>query len=503
MMRAGTHPSLEDLALFAENAQGIPMEEIEQHLATCEECSNAVLMHYETQSAGQIGLLVESSTALTGDSTPAAKPRRNPFAGLFSGIVANLVIGEGLSHLHHAPGLAGGHEHPADPLHENSNATDVRNAPGAASDYLHGRHEAGTGTSMHERHVFHQAPHAFGLHPTDAVSDAVHQQYSDTCAIQCQHLILNQFGIPVSETQLVREAIHDGIYSPGHGTKPGDVGRLLEDHGLPVHRYAGANVFNLAVELGKGHKVIVGVDSGSLWHTNSLLGELAAHFGFTAADHAVIVSGINTHDPQHPTIIVTDPGTGDVAKEYPVHDFLEAWHGSHFTLVATADPAPPTLPEMAHFDYSQGHISQIGAVPYEFAAQLAQQAVHEADPSVLARVDDAFLSFVHGDAHLDHYTGTEGHGDYHHAASDLLSAAHGDSGESAQGHFSSSFHDSGISAEHGPFHDHADPGFDSLAGSQGDHLPWHHDTHHDVSSDHGSGDQTDPFTFPGDDDHQQ
>jgi len=511
-MRAGGHPSLEDLALFAENAPGAGVREIEEHLAHCEECSTAVLMHCEAQSAEEIGLSPEGRMATnTASVPPKPKSRPNPFAGLFSGILANVAIGEGLTHLRHQPGLAGSHDHAPEPAPGDPHASDVRNAASHASDYLHGRHEADTpsmernsGASMHDPHVFHKASENIGLHPTNDVSEYVHQEYQDTCAIQCQHLILNQFGVPATETQLVREAIADGIYSPGHGTNPADVGKLLEDHGLAVHRYFGANVFNLAVELGQGHKVIVGVDSGSLWHTNTILEDIWKHFGFGSADHAVIVSGINTQDPEHPTVIVTDPGTGDVAKEYPIKDFLEAWRGSHFSFVSTADPAPPSLPEMAHFDYAQGHISGIGSAPYEFAAQLAREAAHEADPLVLARVDDAFLSFVHGHASLDPYTVPGlSHTDFSHAASDLVSAAHSGDAEPTHAAFSSGLHDSDAATGHVAFHDHHGQGFDPIGGTGVEPSPIHHEGHHEAWGDHGSGGDVDPSAFTGGDEHHE
>ena len=329
---------------------------------------------------------------------------------------------------------------------------------------------------------YSDAPKLIGLHGSQEVSRYVHQGYADTCAIQCQHLILNQFGIPVTETQLVKEAIADHIYTPGRGTNPAYAGRLLEDHGLAVHRYANANIMNLAVELGQGHKVIVGVESGSLWHTNTVFEDIRSFFGLGAADHAVIVSGINTENWPHATVIVTDPGDGSVAREYPLDDFLAAWRGSHFSMVATADPAPPSLPEMAHFDYAEGHIPEIGGVPFEFAAQLAQQASHESDPAVLSRMDEGFLSLVHGHAGLDAYAGAlHSQTDFPHAVSDFTSAAH-----------HSPFDHSG---EHPPFdhahHDHTPADLHPQGSGFG--YPDHHD-----SNDPDAG----PGFFGGDiDDH--
>ena len=50
----------------------------------------------------------------------------------------------------------------------------------------------------------------------------VQQAYSDTCAIKSQQLILNDFGIPCTEDDLVRTSIEQGWYD-GNGTSMQDV----------------------------------------------------------------------------------------------------------------------------------------------------------------------------------------------------------------------------------------------------------------------------------------
>jgi hypothetical protein len=143
---------------------------------------------------------------------------------------------------------------------------------------------------------------------------------------------------------------------PGAGTQPHDVGKLLELHGVGVHRYQHASIFHLAQELAEGRKVIVGVDAKELWESNSVLEEIRDALGFAEANHAVVVSGIDTSDPDHIRVLVSDPGTGQAIAAYPLEQFLDAWRDSDFFLVATNDPAPPHLPEMAHFDYQLGHL---------------------------------------------------------------------------------------------------------------------------------------------------
>lgn len=110
------------------------------------------------------------------------------------------------------------------------------------------------------------------------------QAYSDTCAIKSQQLILNEFGIPCSEDDLVRYSAEHGWYN---GTSMEDVGNLLEDAGIPCTRQCDANVFNLVKELSQGHKVIVGVDSNELWG-NRFVEWLNDFFLGETPDHALL-----------------------------------------------------------------------------------------------------------------------------------------------------------------------------------------------------------------------
>ncbi|GIW83370.1 MAG: hypothetical protein KatS3mg105_5177 [Gemmatales bacterium] len=181
------------------------------------------------------------------------------------------------------------------------------------------------------------------------------QSYPDTCAIRCQEYILECFtGQELDERTFVQEAYDRGWYTPGGGTPLLHVGDLLELHGIEVTRYVNSNIFHLANELAQGHKVIVGLDSNELWCGDSdgawLFQQVQDYFGFAGADHAVIVTGIDTTDPGNPQVIVTDPGTGEPFARYPYEQFVEAWRDSNFFMVATVEPTPASLPEMANFD---------------------------------------------------------------------------------------------------------------------------------------------------------
>lgn len=190
------------------------------------------------------------------------------------------------------------------------------------------------------------------------------QNYADTCAIKSQQLILNEFGIPATEDQLVQYSYERGWYSgEGDGTMMGDVGNLLEHAQIPCTRQANANVFNLVSELSQGHKVIVGVDSGELWG-NKFMSWLNDFFYGDTPDHALIVSGIDTSDPNNIKVVITDPGTGDLNKSYPLDQFMDAWSDASCYMVSTDIPTPSVVSGMENFNYEVNHIDSVAGMSY-------------------------------------------------------------------------------------------------------------------------------------------
>lgn len=199
------------------------------------------------------------------------------------------------------------------------------------------------------------APKDFGT-PPDLDPSEVYQYYPDTCAIRSQQLILKDFGIEISQEELIQQAHDHGWYAPGEGTSPLDVGKLLELNGVPVRQYENGNIFSLVNELAQGHKVIVGVDANELWNDGP---DWLDQLGVNTPNHALLVSNIDTTDPDNITVTLTDPGTGDVAKVYSFEQFEDAWRDSNCFVVATQDPAPPTVDYMCNFDYETGHLDTV------------------------------------------------------------------------------------------------------------------------------------------------
>lgn len=201
------------------------------------------------------------------------------------------------------------------------------------------------------------------MDPNGIVPD-IQQQYPDSCAIKSQQIILNEFGIDVNEDQLVQFSYEQGWYhADGTGTAAEDVGNLLETANIPVTRQDDANVFNLVSELSQGHKVIVGVDSEELWG-NKFMAWMKDFFMGDTPDHALVVAGIDTSDPNNVMVIVDDPGSGEYHKAYPLDQFMDAWSDAQCYMVSTDIPVPDHSAAMANFDYGQGHIADVGGMDY-------------------------------------------------------------------------------------------------------------------------------------------
>lgn len=170
-----------------------------------------------------------------------------------------------------------------------------------------------------------------------------HQQtYDDTCAVVSQEFILESLtGQDFSEDELRQEAIDNGWYTPGGGTPVEHVGGLLEAHGVDVERTEGATLQDIADKLSQGEKVIVGLDADEIWMPgqdfvqDEILGDVGSIPG-QGANHAVEVIGIDNSDPNHPMVILNDPGHPDgQGVMVPADEFVDAWNDSGNYMVYT------------------------------------------------------------------------------------------------------------------------------------------------------------------------
>lgn len=225
------------------------------------------------------------------------------------------------------------------------------------------------------------------------------QGYDSTCAIRSQQIILRDYGIDIPQEALMELAESNGWYSGDGGTPMGCVGYILQTAGVGVHQQMDCTVYDLINELSQGHRIIVGVDSGELWsQRNGSFTDKAKEFfedlfhGQEGADHALIVAGIevNPNDPSDITVVLTDPGTGDLRIEYSWDDFRDAWEDSSCFMVATNTPA------LYQYDENRGMM-----VPSNFAYnEFIENNSYPLSPSDIY-VPEGYLSAHYEDGHVD------------------------------------------------------------------------------------------------------
>lgn len=168
------------------------------------------------------------------------------------------------------------------------------------------------------------------------------QTHEDTCAVVSQEFILDELtGHDFTENELMHLAEENGWYTPGGGTSFENVGKILEAYGINVERTYDNSLEDIAAKLESGEKIIVGIDSNEIWSDGpgELLDELLSDvLGIPdqGADHAVEVIGIDNSDPNHPVVILNDPGHPDgMGMRVPADEFVEAWEDSGTYMVST------------------------------------------------------------------------------------------------------------------------------------------------------------------------
>jgi hypothetical protein len=151
--------------------------------------------------------------------------------------------------------------------------------------------------------------------------------FNEDCGlVSCQD-VLNQFGVPVSETDVVTHAITNNecnmdvnsAFNSG-GTTPGDQAQILNDFGVPAHAETGQSAEDLASNLEHGHGAIVEVNAGVLWHDPN-------YYENGQSNHAITVTGV-ARDPatgQIQGFYINDSGDGKSAEFVPESVMTKAW----------------------------------------------------------------------------------------------------------------------------------------------------------------------------------
>lgn len=202
------------------------------------------------------------------------------------------------------------------------------------------------------------------------IKDPIYIQQPDdhSCALRSQQIILRDFGIDIPFEDLEQFALENNIYSE-NGTYMFDIGKVMDAAGVPVHATTGNTIDVLMKELSQGHRVIVGVDANELWY-NETLGDKFKNFfddvfGVQGGNHALIVAGleIDPSDPANISVILTDPGSGELRISYPAKQFSNAWADSNCFMVATDNAAPYQYDPETHMEvpsniYVEQHMNE-------------------------------------------------------------------------------------------------------------------------------------------------
>lgn len=124
--------------------------------------------------------------------------------------------------------------------------------------------------------------------------------FQGTCGLVSCEDVLRQFGIEVTEADVVRHAASAGLCTvtenprESGGTTEYSQARILTDAGLPAHAEFGRSLSDLAQWVVEGRGIILEVNAGELWNN-------AAAYDGGRANHAICLTGA-----------ALDPRTGEL-----------------------------------------------------------------------------------------------------------------------------------------------------------------------------------------------
>lgn len=155
--------------------------------------------------------------------------------------------------------------------------------------------------------------------------------FKGTCGlVSCQD-ILRQFGVEVSEGDVVHFAVDHKLCnvtddpSNSGGTTVEDQAKILGDFNVPAQSKSGGSLEELAQNIEEGHGVIAEVNSATLWDQPSF-------FNLGLPDHAIVVTGV-ARDPETGEIrgfYINDSGVppaGHSGLFIDAQKFNTAWNG--------------------------------------------------------------------------------------------------------------------------------------------------------------------------------
>jgi len=159
-------------------------------------------------------------------------------------------------------------------------------------------------------------------------------QHGDDCGLMAVADVVGQvtgrepmqIGIELRGVFTKSEAHRGSVYR-FDGTSPEDMVMLLQKYGVQSQLTTGNSMEGLEQALAGGHKVIAAVNAETIWNYPAGQGQ------WTQADHAVVVTGVDTRaDVVH----LNDSGTPNGRDEQlPMATFTQAWATGNNLLIVT------------------------------------------------------------------------------------------------------------------------------------------------------------------------
>jgi hypothetical protein len=141
------------------------------------------------------------------------------------------------------------------------------------------------------------------------------------CGMVCCADVLDQFGLGLTEADIVRHAtrcreLHVVAGQPDRSgwSLPTEQARILCDYGVPAAAEQDQPIDRLADAVQRGHGVIAAVNSGVLWSDVRFLGD-------GQANHGVTITGVarDPYDGALEGFYINDSGTGHSAQFVSAH----------------------------------------------------------------------------------------------------------------------------------------------------------------------------------------
>ncbi len=145
----------------------------------------------------------------------------------------------------------------------------------------------------------------------------------------------SQIGIELRGVFTKSEAHRGDVYH-FDGTSPEDLVLLLGKYGIQSQLTTGNTMQTIEQDLTGGHKVIAALNAETIWNYPPGKGQR------TQADHAVVVTGVDTRDD---IVHLNDSGTPNGRDErIPLATFTQAWATGDNLLIVTQQTGYDTVP---------------------------------------------------------------------------------------------------------------------------------------------------------------